>query len=83
MNKFRSDFDNALGNFIGRVTGEDVLEILAYKEITYTGGYCESCWYTELRVEILYKTESSPTEKFVYHGNMVEFIKELLGENDE
>lgn len=30
------------------------LEILSVKEVKEQGGYCETCWYTEIYIEVEY-----------------------------
>jgi hypothetical protein len=53
------------------------VEVLDYGEETEYGGYCETCSYEEIVVQITYKDSKGKTQKFRHYDNFAEFVKSL------
>jgi hypothetical protein len=61
----------------GEYRGYDVAEIISVEQEERSGGYCETCWYEEIVVEIQYKDSHGDVNSYTYYGNMAELMREL------
>jgi hypothetical protein len=57
--------------------GIDVTEVLGYQESTRSGGYCETCYYTYIVVEIDYRKADKTVGCYVYDGEFSDLIRAL------
>lgn len=56
--------------------GIAVDEVLSYEEENYSSGYCETCYYEEVRVNIEY-LEGGLRRSYTHYGSFGDLIKEL------
>lgn len=55
----------------------DAVKILNVEQDERSGGYCETCWYEEIVVEISYEDVTGEPGLYTYYGDMGEFVREL------
>lgn len=56
--------------------GIAAVEVTGLEQDTRTGGYCESCYYEEVVIQVTYRT-AEDAGVFEYRGDMGELIREL------
>lgn len=66
----------ALADFL-RERDVDVREVLSYEEEMKYGGYCETCAYEYMVLEITYKDSNNKTKYYTYDGTFAELIRSL------
>ena len=57
--------------------GIEAIEVTSFVEDLVTEGYCETCSYERVVVEIYYKTNDSTNNYYVYEGDFASLIQEL------
>lgn len=87
MSEFESRFYAAVCAYInGRNSGRygsggDIVEadrVTYIDQTTETSGYCETCWYEEIVLEITYiESGTGRSRLYTYRGGMAELISEL------
>lgn len=77
MSNFEDTFKELLARYSRKVYRNDIAEILSYEQETRSGGYCESCYYDEIVVEVRYLSTSGETKRFDIYGDMGELIRDL------
>jgi hypothetical protein len=55
----------------------DAAEVIDWEQETEQGGYCDSCYYEEIVVEITYRTVAGEKSEYKYYGNMVNLMQTL------
>lgn len=66
----------ALADFL-RDREVDVREVLSYDEETKYGGYCETCAYEYVVLDIMYENSEGKTKYYTYNGSFAELIRSL------
>ena len=66
----------ALADFL-RERDVDVREVLSYEEEMKYGGYCETCAYEYMVLEITYEDSNGKTQYYTYDGTFAELIRSL------
>lgn len=56
--------------------GINAEKVTAFAEDTYSSGYCDTCYYEEIRVHIYYDS-SEGNDTYVYYGTLSELMNEL------
>lgn len=67
---------DAMGDFIRR-EGYEVAVVTGYEEFDYSTGYCETCYYEEVRLRIDYQRHDGTEYEYEYYGDFADFIREL------
>jgi hypothetical protein len=69
-------FDDAVLEFLkGR--GVDAVKVVDLESRTAWGGYCETCEYSYVVLDIEYVDSDSMRRTYTYDGDFGEFIREL------
>ena len=55
-------------------------KVTAYEEVKKSGGYCKTCYYEYIEIEITYTTTEGDVKVFNYYGDFGELIRELTNE---
>lgn len=76
MTTWEDHFKSALKVLLER-NGCDVDEVLDWEEDTYTDGYCETCRYTQVVVDIDYYSTQGIRLTYQHKGNFADLIREL------
>ena len=66
----------ALADFL-RERDVDVREVTSYEEEMKYGGYCETCAYEYMVLEITYEDSNGKTQYYTYDGTFAELIRSL------
>jgi hypothetical protein len=74
---FTSALEEELGKFIVENTDAYSATVLAWRDDTEIGGYCETCRYTEAILWISYKDQSGKIKEYKYYGDFGDLIREL------
>jgi hypothetical protein len=87
MSDFEKRFYAAVCEFIdGRNDGRygsggktiEAQEVTSVEQDTVSSGYCETCWYEEIVLEISYIEKGTGRSRlYTYYGNMASLISEL------
>ncbi len=81
MNELSKVFKSAVHDLVRRYTSDEVSEVVSWEEVTESSGYCDTCYYETVRVEIIYLTSDGERKSFRYHANFSELLSELLRED--
>lgn len=80
---FNEQLLEAMTKYVQSRTNEKVVWVYSYDSGLKTGGFCETCYYEEVTVEISYDVEEEHDRGYgrsrvmTYYGDMGEFIKVL------
>ncbi|WP_280485409.1 hypothetical protein [Nocardia cyriacigeorgica] len=55
----------------------DVAEVVDFREETRSGGFCETCAYTEVVIEVTYLDSSGAIQKDDIYDNFAGLVREL------
>jgi hypothetical protein len=75
-----SNLNNALfASMLKLVKGSeaDAVKVLGYKEVEKSDGYCETCYYEYVEVEISYQKSDGTTGVYSYYGDFGDLIRTL------
>ena len=73
----------AMTKYVQSRTDEKVVEVYSYDSGLKAGGYCETCYYEEVTVEMFYDVEEEHDRGYgtgrvmTYYGDLGEFITVL------
>lgn len=70
-------FYGAVAKWLREYGFGDVREVLDVQQDERSGGYCETCWYEEIVVEITYTDSEGERQTHTFYGDMGEFMREL------
>lgn len=56
---------------------EEAVEVIDWEEATEQGGYCETCYYEDVLVEIEYRTADGDRKTYRYYGKFWQLVQEL------
>lgn len=74
MSQFSDAFKEALNNWVGG-------DVIDYNERIEYGGYCSTCAYEEIVVDIRYRDwKTGKVREHTHYGNLVSILKELISE---
>lgn len=59
------------------LSDDPAVEILDFREETYSDGYCETCWYEYTVVEIDYRTADGTRKTYVYGDDFADLVRDL------
>lgn len=79
---FEDTFKRVLAKYMRQKVNLPVAKVLSYEQEKYEGGYCDTCYYTEIRVEVVYQDTSDREDYWTYYGSMVELIESLAAVDD-
>jgi predicted nucleic-acid-binding Zn-ribbon protein len=71
-----SSFHRSITGFLAD-RGFSVSKILDVEQETREGGYCETCWYSEVTVDITFEDGNGEWTCYTYYGDMGALIREL------
>ena len=80
---FNEQLLEAMTKYVQSRTDEKVVEVHSYESGLKTGGYCETCSYSYIVVEIYYKVEEGHGREagrlrmMTYDGDFADFIETL------
>lgn len=57
--------------------GLDVVEVIDWDERTVYGGYCETCAYEFIEVDIEYRNSEGTVKTYTYDGTFSSLMREL------
>lgn len=52
----------------------DATEVISWNDTTRSGGSCETCYYEEIVVEIIYIDSNSHSREYTWYGSFGELI---------
>ena len=78
MSDLSSMFKEALKIYVEENTGSSVKEILSFTDKVESGGYCETCRYTNTFIFITYLTEENEYKEFRGYESFSELLERLL-----
>lgn len=55
----------------------DAVEVTEFEDYTYSGGFCESCYYEDTRCKITYVDSYGGTQEYDYYGSFAELVGSL------
>lgn len=77
MANFEETFKILLARYLREIYGLDAVKVLSYEQETRGGGYCETCYYEEVVIEVSYlDSDGSTCEKDIY-GDMGELVRTI------
>lgn len=78
-----ADFERGLHEAMARLLascGFIDVTVTGFEQYEATGGNCETCRWSEIRVGIDFVTAAGDTDRFDYHGDMAKLIRVLTNE---
>lgn len=78
MSGFKVGLAEAMAQML-RSRGLDCHEILDWDDRTVYGGYCETCAYDYVVVDITYRDSQDQRHMYTYDDNFSALIRELAG----
>lgn len=77
MSDLNTSLNDALIRLIKDYTGDTAVEIVSYNETEQSSGYCETCYYEETIMMVVYKNADGNLTNFVYNDDFGGLIREL------
>lgn len=77
MGNFEETFRGLLARYMRENHFLDVVTVLSYEQETRGGGYCETCYYEEIVIEVCYVDSDGATCRKDIYGDMGELIRDL------
>lgn len=75
---FEDRFYTAVTEYLNAHTDVSADRVTGIDQETYSDGYCETCWYEYIVLEIFYVEADTGAHKiYVYRGNMADLMREL------
>lgn len=67
-------FHGFIADYLREKDDLSIQEVRSVEEVTRTGGYCETCYYEELVLEIYYIDLDGNNRTYDYYGSLAEFF---------
>ncbi len=75
--KFKETLFAEMAEYLRKCGVPDVATVVAFEQDTRGGGYCNTCYWEEIIVEIRYRTGSGDEETYTYSGDLGELVRAL------
>lgn len=77
MSNFEDTFKALLARYLTKNV-DATAEVIEYEQDTEAGGYCDTCYYSDTVVRIVYVSSASGSRReYTYYGDMGELIRDL------
>lgn len=63
--------------YLGECGVDDIEKVIDFEEDTYSGGYCETCWYESELVTVTYLNSDGDTLRHDEYMSMSDFLDSI------
>lgn len=78
MATFEDTFKDLLARYLRSMYSRlDVAEVVSYEQESRSGGYCDTCAYTDIVVEVCYRTSEGDVLTHDIYGSMASLVEDL------
>lgn len=79
MATFEDTFKDLLARYLrSKYSRLDIVEVLSYEQENRYGGICDTCSYTDIVVEVCYRTSEGDVLTHDIYGSMASLIEDLM-----
>lgn len=75
--EYEEKFKDLLTRYLREVEYWDIKKVLTYSQGIKTGGYCDTCFYEEIVVDVSYVDHAGDVREHYIYGDMGTLIRDL------